>query len=868
MRPFLTAAMAIFLLASCTDSDSFFADDKAYKRTVLKDYKHRVELLNGYDATAIVEDQRLSPREKEMLQFLYAYMPMGDMINYPVEYYLEHVRLSEEAREFFSWGKDIPDIIYRHFVVPIRVNNEDIDYSREVFMNELKSRVKDLPIKEAILEVNHWCHEKVVYTPTDSRTRSPLSLVSSGAGRCGEESTFLVTALRSVGIPARQVYTPRWAHTDDNHAWVEAWADGEWYFLGACEPEPVLNLGWFNSSASRAMLMHTNVFGRYNGPEDVMCRTELVTEINITENYAPVASLEVQVVDNQGKPVKGAEVEFKIYNYSEFYSIARKTSDAKGTTSIVAGCGDALVWASKNGNYGFQLASLGDDEKITVVLEHKSGDNFSSEFYVVPPVESGELPYVSEEQRVENTRRMAQEDSIRNAYTGTFYTEETAKLFARENGLDEQVTSMLLPLAKGNHAVIKTFLLEAREIGELEKALVLLKSVREKDLSDTPKDVLEDHLHNTESSDPRVLNPRVRMELLSAYRAFLQQNIDKELAETFVQDPQNLVSWCRENLNMTDAYALPLVPIRPEGTWKFKVSDSRSRDLFFVAVCRSLEIPAWIDEVSGKLRYQHDWQEYDVDFEAPKPLSNAYGQVVLNYIPNKEVPVPRYSIHFTLSRIENGKLKLMNFDEGGPVEELFTQGARLEAGDYALVSGIRLDQGEVLSQMTVFTIPEDDTVRVDLVFPEKKDATSVLGVADLNAEYSVEGKTASLKDFIGDEKCIVAILGAGEEPTNHVLNDISLFKEEFENYGVKLLFLFENEENLQAFRPQDFPNLPSKVSTAIDQNSEVKQALLKGANSSKEELPIVTVVNAKGELSFFSSGYMIGIGERLLREFR
>ena len=60
-----------------------------------------------------------------------------------------------------------------------------------------------------------------------------------------------VAALRSVGIPARQVYTPRWAHTDDNHAWVEAWVNGKWYFLGACEPEPVLNLGWFNGPAYR-----------------------------------------------------------------------------------------------------------------------------------------------------------------------------------------------------------------------------------------------------------------------------------------------------------------------------------------------------------------------------------------------------------------------------------------------------------------------------------------------------------------------------------------------------------------------------------------------------------------------------------------
>ena len=81
-------------------------------------------------------------------------------------------------------------------------------------------------MKDAILEVNHWCHERVTYEPSDARTSSPLQSIRTGRGRCGEESTFTVAALRSIGIPARQVYTPRWAHTDDNHAWVEAWADG------------------------------------------------------------------------------------------------------------------------------------------------------------------------------------------------------------------------------------------------------------------------------------------------------------------------------------------------------------------------------------------------------------------------------------------------------------------------------------------------------------------------------------------------------------------------------------------------------------------------------------------------------------------
>ena len=68
-----------------------------------------------------------------------------------------------------------------------------------------------------------------------------LVCCNSARGRCGEESTLAVSAMRSVGIPARQCYVPRWAHCDDNHAWVEVWADGDWHYLGACEPEPVLD---------------------------------------------------------------------------------------------------------------------------------------------------------------------------------------------------------------------------------------------------------------------------------------------------------------------------------------------------------------------------------------------------------------------------------------------------------------------------------------------------------------------------------------------------------------------------------------------------------------------------------------------------
>ena len=315
-----------------------------------------------------LDEKGLNSEERQALHFLYAYAPLCDVTDYSQDFYIANVRQTLLTREQMPWGKTIPSDIFMHFVLPLRVNNEPLDSARLVFYKQLKDRVKGLSMKDAILEVNHWCHEHVTYQPSDSRTSSPLQSVKTATGRCGEESTLTVAALRAVGIPARQVYTPRWAHTDDNHAWVEAWADGKWWFMGACEPEAVLNLGWFNAPASRALLMHTRVFGDYDGPEETVLKTSNYTEVNLVGNYAETAKIQFTIVDTQGKPVPNARVEFKIYNYAEFYTAVTKWADAAGRVSLTAGKGDMLVWASRDGQYGWTKATFGKDTALTVKI--------------------------------------------------------------------------------------------------------------------------------------------------------------------------------------------------------------------------------------------------------------------------------------------------------------------------------------------------------------------------------------------------------------------------------------------------------------------------------------------------------------------
>jgi len=238
LRPVSTIlALIIMLLLSCTGSH--LITDKQYLAVTEQAFTRIKQLaINRDSALFTVFTHKLSDEQSEALKFLYAYMPLNDLADYNGDFFLANVDMSLRARSETKWGRDIPEEIFLHYVLPFRINNENLDSFRITFYNELINRVAGKDLKEAALEINHWCHEKVSYQAADIRTSAPMSTILSARGRCGEESTFTVAALRAVGIPARQVYTPRWAHSDDNHAWVEVWVDGSWHYMGACEPEP------------------------------------------------------------------------------------------------------------------------------------------------------------------------------------------------------------------------------------------------------------------------------------------------------------------------------------------------------------------------------------------------------------------------------------------------------------------------------------------------------------------------------------------------------------------------------------------------------------------------------------------------------
>ncbi len=874
-----TLLFTLLVWTSCNNQQHFITD-AAYRAEVENDFQAKQAALPNGNLFAVFNDQ-MTPEEREALTFMYAYMPIGDITDYSGDFYLKNIRSSFQARNEMPWGDSIPEDIFRHFVLPVRINNENLDESRMVFFDELKDRVKGLSLYDAVLEVNHWCHEKVIYTPSDGRTSSPLASVKTAYGRCGEESTFTVAALRSVGIPARQVYTPRWAHTDDNHAWVEAWVDGKWYFLGACEPEPVLNLGWFNGPAYRGMLMHTKVFGKYNGPEDVMERTDGYTEINVIDNYAPSAKAVITVTDANGKPVKDALVEFKIYNYAEFNSVARKKTDADGKCSLSAGKGDMLVWASKDGKFGYSKVSFGKDGEVTIALNKKPGDVETIALDIVPPVDGSIPAEVTPEQKEANAKRLLEEDAIRNKYVATFYTEEKAEALAKELGIDPMKTEDFMIGSRGNWMEIEKFLRET-PAQKRAQAMALLDVVSAKDLRDTPASVFADHLNNTpavqsEWFNEYIMNPRVANEFLTPYKSFFAANIEPSLAKQAVENPQALVDWVKNNVSINDALNAQRIPIMPMGVWKSRIADKGSRNIFFVAVARSLGIPARIEPVARKIQYFKDNSWVDVDFEAAVQTTAKQGKVIASYQPIKALQDPKYYSHFTIAKVlPNGTLQTLNFERGGNVDMglgdtwsgLLKKPLSMDEGNYMLVTGTRMANGSVLAEIEFFNVEADKTTPIQLEMRESKDEIQVIG--NFNSENKFKradnGEETSLLATTGRGYYIVALLGSRQEPTNHAMRDIAAVKKELEDWGRGIVLLFPDEKGYKNFDPKEFGDLPGTITYGLDIDGAIQKEMatamkLQNANT----LPIFLIADTFNRVVFVSQGYTIGLGEQLMK---
>lgn len=329
--PWIGLLLAL-LLVSC--GESHFLTDQSYREKVEEDFYHKWGALASPNLYAIFNAPMTLP-EREAMLFLYAYMPINDLVDYPATQHLQSVQTALKARKEMSWGNTVPEDLFRHFVLPQRVDNETLDNFRITHYEALKSHVKGMSMEEAATAIDEWCSQQPNTAETDRR-----------------KATTLVAALRTVGIPARRVFPAQAGETNDNAAWVEKWVDGK----------------WSHTNAQGGQLIISRAYGRYEGAEEKIAYNRCFAAINLTDNYAPTAKATVRVVDGMGIAISNATVRFGIFDRGGIRFISTKYTDAQGEVSIRAAQGDMIVWANFDDHFSVEKLSFALDTENELIL--------------------------------------------------------------------------------------------------------------------------------------------------------------------------------------------------------------------------------------------------------------------------------------------------------------------------------------------------------------------------------------------------------------------------------------------------------------------------------------------------------------------
>ena len=801
----------------------------------------------------------------EALYYLYAFMPLSDIGDYKIETFLDFARHGAFLFNEGEFKGAANEEMFAEYVLGARINNEDIVENRKIFYDRVKSIIKGKTMKEAVIDINYWCSSKVTYRSTDGRTANPLTVYNNTYGRCGEESTFGVSVFRSVGIPARQVYVPLWSHCDDNHAWVEVWCDGKWYFLGACEPEDELNQGWFLNASKRAMMVHARCYN----PElekDVNEAVGIPVAVNALSTYAPTREIFVKVINEAGEPFSGIKVYFKVINYSMPGEIAVTCTDKEGVTRLKTGRGSLLISAFEDGNYGEVLVDTAEDIQITLVLSPDGYKKTEGSFIM-------RAPSLVNSAKAENKAKSAasdarkKEEAEKRAYkeASLFDREAAERTIKRFKGKDEEILSFALLKSCENQRELQKFISEKPEIPDKWK-VGLIDSLPQKDYQDTDADTLFEHCLYTDEKlygkypeeifYQYILSPRVDLEKIVPYRKFLSEKFKDEKVSN-LDEIRALFTKVDALLKEKPEYEYGSLVSSAIGAFTLGYASIKSKRIIFIQLLRSLGLPSRLNpnDRTMEVYINGGFAAIEEKKESPKGSLELEFEAGVNW---------SYYDNFSILAYSEGEFKPLYLD----MEDIKKDGGvlKLNAGTYRLITSNRLPNGNIFAKSVLAEVKEGESTKLSVAFYEAGISDMLSDYPIRNIEFETEKKEkTSIGELTKDKNGIFIWLSAKAEPTEHILNELHDKKELFNKLKTKLHLVVKSKDELEDANIKRIAEELSNRDILFESFDTEAGKLARELYLEPGLYPLICVVDKEGRGVYGTAGYNVGTADMLLK---
>ncbi|MDR3046060.1 MAG: transglutaminase-like domain-containing protein, partial [Bacteroidales bacterium] len=555
---------------------------------------------------------------------------------------------------------------------------------------------------------------------------------------------------------------------------------------------------------------------------------------------------------------------FKLYNLAEFYPLATQKTNTQGEAFLTTGFGDLLIWAKKSNLYSFEPFRVREMDSLTVVIHEQPEHVY---LYDMNPPDPQFVKRKIADEKVEfNKQRIAAENLMREQYMSTFPSESDCSDIENAN-LTKVKIWKIINKSEGNYVEMTALMNLFQEKNEKLLLNQFFLSLSDKDLRDGRAAILAQHITLYQSDQyPQevylkgIISPRIANEGIRPWRNYLAAKLPADL--NHYNSATAIAQWMEQHITIDGEANYFNCPISPIGVYELRIADRHSADIFFVAACRSLDIPAYKDNATKQVyAYEnHKWVQFFVD---PSQNDLKKATLILTYH-GKDIQQPQYCYQYTIAKIDHGDVLTFDY-ENDPTKSQFPVNMEVDAGTYLLTTGNRHIDGCVFSRLEFFTINEGDTIYKEVVIRPLEVHAKNYGTIDTDFKIYKSATSKKIKDYLHQKELIVCFIDLDVEPTKHLLKDIALYKTQFEQWGGTMLFVCADEKNALSFNPKKW-NLPAQAVVVWDDHKAWINELKSSINYSfTDDYPLVFISNKKGEVTFLSEGYRIGTGELLYK---
>jgi len=835
--------------------------------SIEKETKKRIKKYSGQNTQALLNwEKELTGDVKDYADFLLNYASANDLAILTPEILSENIEYAMKTKEI-PYCKNIPENIFKHFVLPHRISQEPLENWRKQFYEEILPLVQDEEnIKIAAIKINLWATEQMTFKQTHGRDQAPLTSIKRGYGRCEEMMILYIAAARAVGIPCRPASVPYWNFTDSNHAWIEIWTPEGWEYVG--EPENSLSKAWFSKPTERATLVTSSAYGYYDSKDNIK-QENGVTLISSIKYYTDFDYCNIYVTDEKGKPVKDANVKIYAASFGGLFAMLSNKTDKDGKITLPLGKSSVYVIASKDKKFGSALFNTINSNEIEIKIskDNELVSDVNMQFLIS---NSNPTPHQKEELlgeqfydkiEIRNLSRDKRLLSQRKGYLFTKYYDMTQNQDLEDYyNKREEFILKCDEIAGNTEPFLKVFEAINNDIEKQEVLVEMIKRWDIKELCEIPDSLAIANVVNiyTEAKKgfPSIPDSTFKQDVIGfTFRSFtppqngwqneFYQQIKDLKAESLDKTVENVLNWVDANLKIDKDYNWSYFSgsLNPAQILNMKNTNESYRLLTINCALKLLGVP-----VQYKKRLEYYNGEKYVEVEKAKKKEDTLIEEKIDiklFVDGKEIKPDPWG-NFLIGSFSEGSLSTTFFD--GELEENTFKAIyrHTENEKIYLESYIRNSNGD--ANVHIIPINGKDEIIVNFKTPkEYVDKSNIWKNETLTSIKELSKNT--------DNKKIIFISGGiAIEPETRMLDQILSKKDKFNNENVEFYFVSENKHTYS----EDIDLKNYKI---------IKKQILHG-EIQEIEYPAIFVLDKDDNIIFTCNGYNMGLGDLILKKIK